>query len=68
MAEINMTNPLSVIMAIIAFAIGLSVVLTMDWSASSDFPTVTGTLPSPDINSDVTPAPASPSAPSQEKS
>ncbi len=57
MAEFNMTKPLIAIMAIIAFAIGLSFVLTMEWSATSDFPTVAETLPAPDINAQVPPAP-----------
>lgn len=64
----DVSGLLIVIMAIISFAVGLSFVLGMDWSSMPDFPTVTETLPSPDINSDVTPAPATPPAPTQEKS
>lgn len=64
----DVSGPLIVIMAIIAFAFVLSIVLTMDWSSTSDFPTVTETLPAPDVNSNVTPAPATPPAPAQEKS
>jgi hypothetical protein len=60
--SLDVTNPLIVIMAIIAFAVGLSFVLTMDWSATSDFPTVAETLPAPDINAQVPPAPAPPPA------
>ena len=57
-SSLDMTNPLIVIVAIIAFAIGLSFVLTMDWSGAPDFPTVAETLPAPDINAQVPPAPA----------
>ena len=68
-SSLDMTSPLIVIMAIIAVAVGLSFVLTMDWSGMPDFPTVTETLPSPDVNSDVAPAPATPPAPpAQQKS
>ena len=59
----DVTGPIIVIMAIIAFAVVLSIALTADWSAS-DFPTVTETLPAPDVNS----APPTPPAPAQEKS
>ena len=62
----DVTGPIIVIMAIIAFAVVLSIALTTDWSATSDFPTVTETLPAPDVNSDV--APATPPAPAQDKS
>ena len=58
----DVSAPLFVIMAIIAFAFVLSVVLTVDWGSVSDFPTVTETLPAPDVNSNVTPAPATPPA------
>lgn len=61
-SSLDMTSPLVVIMAIIAFAIGLSFVLTMDWSATTEFPTVAETLPAPDINAEVPPAPATPPA------
>ena len=53
----DVTGPLIAIMAIIAFAIGLSFVLTMDWSGAEDFPTVAETLPAPDINAQVPEAP-----------
>lgn len=62
----DVTGPIIVIMAIIAFAVALSFALTFDWSSTSKFPTVTETLPAPDINSDV--PPAAPPAPVQEKS
>ena len=62
----DVNGPLIVILAIIAFAFVLSVVLTVDWSSTSDFPTVTETLPAPDVNSNVTPAP--PPVPAQDKS
>ena len=62
----DVNGPLIVILAIIAFAFVLSIVLTVDWSSTSDFPTVTETLPAPDINSDVTPA--TPPASAQDKS
>ena len=63
-SSLDMTSPLIVIMAIIAFAVGLSFVLTMDWSSTPDFPTVAETLPAPDINAQVpaAPAPATPPA------
>jgi hypothetical protein len=66
----DVSGPIIVIMAIIAFAVVLSFVLTMDWSSTSDFPTVTETLPAPDVNSNVTPAPApaTPPAIAQDKS
>ena len=64
----DVNGPLIVIMAIIAFAFVLSVVLTADWGSISDFPTVTETLPAPDVNSNVTPAPATPPATAQDKS
>ena len=56
----DVSAPLIVIMAIIGFAFVLSIVLTVDWGSVSDFPTVTETLPAPDINSQVPPAPATP--------
>ena len=62
----DVNGPLIVILAIIAFAFVLSIVLTVDWSSTSDFPTVTETLPAPDIKSDVTPA--TPPASAQDKS
>ncbi len=61
-SSLDMTSPLIVIMAIIAFAVGLSFVLTMDWSGKEDFPTVAETMTAPDINSQVPPAPATPPA------
>ena len=64
----DVTGPLIVILAIIAFAVALSFVLTMDWSLTADFPTVTETLPAPDVNSNVNPAPATPPATVQDKS
>ena len=63
----DVSGPLIVIMAIISFAVGLAFVLGMAWSSMPDFPTVTETLPSPDINSNVTPAPATPPAPAEKK-
>ena len=62
----DVSGPIIVIMAIIAFAVVLSFALTADWSSISEFPTVTETLPAPDINSDV--PPATPPAPAQKKS
>ncbi len=58
----DVSGPLIVIMAIIAFAVTLSFVLTMDWSGTEDFPTVAETMTAPDINSQVPPAapPANP--------
>jgi hypothetical protein len=64
----DVSGPIIVIMAIIAFAVVLSFTLTMDWSSTSDFPSVTETLPAPDVNSNVTPAPATPPASAQDKS
>ena len=58
----DVTGPLIAILAIIAFALGLSVVLTMDWSGKEDFPTVAETMTAPDINAQVPPAPATPPA------
>lgn len=58
----DVSGPLIVILAIIAFAVVASFVLTKDWSSTSDFPTMAETLPSPDVNSNVTPAPAKPPA------
>lgn len=52
----DVTGPVIVIMAIIAFGIGLSFVLTMDWSGTKDFPTVAETMTAPDINAQVPPA------------
>jgi hypothetical protein len=63
----DVNGPLIAILAIIAFAFVLSLVLTVDWGAPSDFPTVTETLPAPDINSTVPPAPGKPPAPAQNK-
>ena len=60
--SLDVTSPLIVIMAIIAFAVGLSFVLTMDWSSTPNFPTVAETLPAPDTNAQVPPAPATPPA------
>ena len=62
----DVSGPLIVILAIIVFAFVLSVVLTVDWGSTSDFPTVTETLPAPDVNSNVTPA--TPPATTQDKS
>jgi hypothetical protein len=56
-SSLDVTTPLIVVMAIIAVAVGLSFVLTMDWSQAPDFPTVAETLPAPDINAQVPPAP-----------
>jgi hypothetical protein len=53
---------LIVILAIIAFAFAASLLLNVDWDPASDFPTVAETLPSPDINSGVAPAPSTPPA------
>jgi hypothetical protein len=64
----DVSGPIIVIMAIIAFAVVLSFALSADWSSTSDFPTVTETLPAPDVNSNVTPAPATPPANAQDKS
>ncbi|HLA01339.1 MAG TPA: hypothetical protein VJ019_01125 [Aestuariivirga sp.] len=64
----DVSTPLLVILAIIGFATVLSFVLTWDWSSKPDFPTVTETLPAPDINSNVAPAPATPPATAQDKS
>ena len=61
-SSLDVTSPLIVIMAIFAFAVGLSIVLTMVWSATLDFPTEAETLPAPDINAQVPPAPATPPA------
>jgi hypothetical protein len=61
-SSLDVTSPLIVIMAIIAFAVGLSFVLTMDWSGTEDFPTVAETMTAPDINAQVPPAPATPHA------
>jgi hypothetical protein len=64
----DVSTPLIVILAIIGFATFLSFVLTWDWSSTPDFPTMTETLPAPDINSNVAPVPATPPAPAQDKS
>ena len=53
----DVTGPLIAIMAIIAVAVGLSFVLTMDWSGTEDFPTVAETMTAPDINAQAPPAP-----------
>ena len=61
-SRLEVTSPLIVIMAIVAFAVGIYFVLTMDWSSTPDFPTLAETVPAPDINSQVPPAtpPANP--------
>jgi hypothetical protein len=64
----DVNGPLIVILAIIAFAVVLSFVLTTDWSSTANFLTVSETLPAPDINSNVPPAPAKPPPPAQTKS
>jgi hypothetical protein len=65
----DVSGPVIAILAIIAFAAALSLVLTPDWSSTSEFPTVSETLPAPDINSNVPPVPAkSPPPPTQTKS
>jgi hypothetical protein len=56
----DVTGPLIAVTAIIAFAVGLSFMLTMDWSGKEDFPTVAETMTAPDINAQVPPAPATP--------
>ena len=56
----DVSGPIIVIMAIIAFAAVLAFALTADWSSTQDFPTMAETLPAPDVNSNVNPAPAKP--------
>ncbi len=63
----DVTGPLIVVLAIIAFAVVLSFVLTVDWSSTRDFSTVAETLPAPDVNSDVTPPRAKPPATAPDK-
>jgi hypothetical protein len=63
----EVSGPLIVILAIIAFAVVLSFVLTVDWSSTQDFPTVAETLPAPDVNSNVTPLLAKPPATAPDK-
>ena len=60
--SLDVASPLILIMAIIAYAVGLSFMLTMDWSGAPDFPTVVETLPAPDISAQVPPAQATPPA------
>jgi hypothetical protein len=65
----DVSGPIIAILAIIAFAVALSLVLTTDWSSTSEFPTVSETMPAPDINANVPPVPAkSPPPPGQSKS
>jgi len=65
----DVSGPIIAILAIIAFAVVLSVVLTTDWSSTSAFPTVSETLPAPDISANIPPVPAkSPPPPTQRKS
>ena len=59
-ASHDVNGPLAVILAVVAFVIAVSVLFGMDWSWTSDFPTVAQTMPSPDINSTLAPAPANP--------
>ena len=59
----DVSGPLTVILAVIAFVIVASVLFNMDWSSTPDFPTMAQTLPSPDINSTVTPPQAAPAKP-----
>jgi hypothetical protein len=42
----DVSGPLTVILAVIAFVLAASFLFSLDWHYSSDFPTVTETLPS----------------------
>ena len=64
----DLSGPLIAILAIIAFAVALSLVLTTDWNSTSKFPTVSETLPAPDIHSNVPPVPSKAPPPAQSKS
>jgi hypothetical protein len=58
----DVSGPLTVILAVIAFVLAASFLYNLDGALTSDYPTVTQTLPSPSINPNVTPPP--PPAPS----
>ena len=58
----DVSGPLTVILAVIAFVLAASFLYHLDCALTSDFPTVTETVPSPAINPNVTPAPATPPA------
>ena len=54
----DVSGPLTVILAVIAFVLLTSFVYSLDWLHSSDFPNITQSVPSPAINPSVTPSPA----------
>lgn len=56
----DVSGPLTVILAVIAFVLLASFVYSLDWNYTSEFPTVSETAPSPDVNATVPPAPATP--------
>lgn len=56
----DVSGPLTVILALIAFVLLASFVYSLDWNYTSEFPAVSQTAPSPHVNATVPPAPANP--------
>jgi hypothetical protein len=56
----DVSGPLTVILAVIAFVLAASFLYNLDWALNPDYPTVSQTAPSPAINPNLTPDPATP--------
>ena len=53
----DVSGPLTVILAVIAFVLAASFLYNLDGALNSDLPTMSETVPSPAINPHVTPPP-----------
>ena len=60
----DVSGPLTVILAVIAFVLAASFLYNLDMALNADYPTVSQTVPSPIINPNLTTAPPAETAPS----
>jgi hypothetical protein len=56
----DVSGPLTVILAVIAFVLAASFLYNLDMALNADYPAVSQTVPSPTINPNLTPDPATP--------
>jgi hypothetical protein len=56
----DVSGPLTVILAVIAFVLAASFLYNLDMALNADYSTVSQTVPSPTINPNLTPDPATP--------
>lgn len=56
----DVSGPLTVILAVIAFVLAASFLYNLDMALNADYPAVSQTVPSPAINPNLTPDPATP--------